>query len=202
MSRQGTDRDKLPLPSPGSPRELDEKILAHARANAPAGKRAGPLAWGGGLATASILVVAVYLTNLTGSNDPAAPARVPAAEEVSLQPENAPAAPAAMKMQARSRASDEASLAADYADTIEDLTAETEASEGHAAALPANHLKAEADTAAIEPLIRDRLEQFRAMLQRGQEEQARLEYAALRDSCDCKLPQTLEQALARFPATP
>ena len=202
MSRQGPDRDTLPLPSPGSPRELDDKILAHARANAPAGKRAGPLAWGSGLATASILVVAVYLTNLTGSNDPAAPAQAPVAEEVSLQPENAPAAPAAMKMQARSRAADEASLAADYADTVKDLTTETGASEGHAGAMPANDQKAEADAAVIKPPIRDRLEQFRAMLQRGQEEQARMEYAELRDSCDCKLPQTLEQALARLPATP
>ena len=61
----GEDQRELPLPSPRSPRELDDRILAHARNNAPPKHGARPLAWTGGLATAAVLVVAVYLVNLT-----------------------------------------------------------------------------------------------------------------------------------------
>ena len=62
-----TDPDTLPeggtldLPSPRSPRELDEKILRYAREQAPEPERRGLPVWVTGLATASIAGVALLL---------------------------------------------------------------------------------------------------------------------------------------------
>ena len=52
---------KLDLPSPRSPRDLDEKILRYAREHAPAPERRGRPAWVAGLATASIAGIALLL---------------------------------------------------------------------------------------------------------------------------------------------
>lgn len=203
MSRQGPNRDKLPLPSPRSPQELDQRIMAHARASAPTANRAGPLVWGGGLATAAILVVAVYLTNLTATNDPAAPAQAPAVKEALILHDEA-VSPAPEEVRPRANSGAEESYALDHADTdaVQAPIAAAKTRTAPATVMAARPIKAEADGPAMGPAISTRLARIRAVLQQGKEEQARLEYAELRDSCDCGLPQSLEQALEAISTPP
>ncbi|MBT4521945.1 MAG: hypothetical protein HOC23_18255 [Halieaceae bacterium] len=56
------DKAKLPLPSPVSPPQLDETILAYARDNAPARRPSIPPWWFTGVATASVVTVALFIT--------------------------------------------------------------------------------------------------------------------------------------------
>ena len=53
---------KLPLPSPRSPLELDERILSAARERAPTPEPQRQPWWIGGVATAAVLLVAVMIT--------------------------------------------------------------------------------------------------------------------------------------------
>lgn len=52
---------QLPLPAPRSPQSLDDRILAHAQAHAPARERSDYRQWMSGLAAASIFGVAVLI---------------------------------------------------------------------------------------------------------------------------------------------
>ena len=60
--RQSPGKGKLPLPSPRSPRQLDDKILAYAQDNAPEKKSFIQPRWVAGLATAGVVVVALFIT--------------------------------------------------------------------------------------------------------------------------------------------
>lgn len=191
MSKQNGDRNTLP--SPRSPQRLDDKILAHARENAPDRTGSWRPAWTGGLATAAILVVAVYLTQLTNVDQPAPlPNSIPVTEEAA-----APAA-AAMKMQRAKPAQ-----SADYA--VERETAEA-AGQARESSLASDAADTAYSARAPQPEAKPKktvtqdlsaeLTRLRELLASGELEQAQAEYEALRKSCpDCMLPLTLEQAL-------
>lgn len=202
MSKPGreTEDGQLPLPSPSSPRELDERILAHARENAPdhKGHAAG---WLGGLATAAALVLAVYLTNLA---DQGALAPGPAAPELAAPELAAPELAAPEQEQVRAARTAPASLESEAklkvsADADTPAPARAELQELPAA--PAAEARFDsaglaADQAAIVPDLQASLARLENLLAEGETELARREYAALRESCtECDLPDTLEEAL-------
>ncbi|RLQ22023.1 hypothetical protein DWB85_08770 [Seongchinamella sediminis] len=182
----------MPLPSPRSPRELDERILARARAAAPQQHRRGPLAWAGGLATAAVLVVAVYLLRLS---DTATLTPAPASDPV--QEEEAAGAPATAEIApAANQADPQQKLKMSAARPAADFAAQAPAAERAeaAAAAPA------AGDETPGPDINAELLRLQALEAAGKREQALREYAELRRRCaDCALPQTLEQALAQLP---
>ena len=64
MKQRKPDRsnDTLPLPSPGSPEALDNKVLAYARSQAPAKTSLLRPRWVGGMAAASVAAIAVFIT--------------------------------------------------------------------------------------------------------------------------------------------
>ena len=197
MSKPGreTDEGQLPLPSPRSPRELDERILAHARENAPDRNR-HTAGWLGGLATTAALVLAVYLTNLADQG-PLAPQ--PAAPELAA-PELA--APEEEKVGA-------AEMAAATLETRAKLKASADSDAPSPAraerqALPAapvtearfDSAGIAADQAVTAPDLQASLARLQDLLAEGEPDLARREYAALRDACgECDLPDTLEEAL-------
>jgi hypothetical protein len=169
MSKQQDTGSRLP--SPRSPQHLDTKILARARASAPRKRDRGWPVWGGGLATAAVLVTAVYLTQLTAPE----PDR-PQLEDFSADGEPRMQAPAATHMK---RELAQPREMADYASKI--------------AAEPVE----EAAGGAAPVDLHEALEQLRQLVSQGELEQARERYAELRASCgDCELPATLDEALA------
>lgn len=194
MSKKQQDMGdgQLPLPTPRSSRELDEKILAHARANAPAPRRSFALGWTGGMATTAVLVMAVYLTNTTESDKEAA------VRTQAVLKEEVPMAGAALPVESRIMAKRKAVPSADF-DVQESPSREPEALQmAPAAEMAASSERSEEvklqDAAA--PNIQETLEHLQTLLEHGEIEQARLGYAQLRNACsECGLPDTLEQAL-------
>lgn len=208
MSDSDTDKqlDGLPLPSPRSPRHLDEKILNYAREHAPAPGPSRRAAWPAGLAAVAIAGVAVLIT----VQQPGAPDMDKAAPEMTAPaeaPGQHPPAPfaaeanleqrATIKMSRRLPASEQAPPAsAEFAGATsgsallasdDGSTADTEQAE-EAVALAAAP-RAEAD-------VRTVLVQCQQWLEEGQRERALAAYADLHRSCsDCGLPDTLEEAL-------
>ena len=179
------------LPSPRSPAHLDGKILAHARANAPVKASHWRPMWGGGLATAAVLVVAVYLTQVTELEqaDPVIDA-VPAAKQAKMQ---APAPSSVTREVASPREIDSYAeqFEADAAEEAPAMAAMADSPAGAARASPAEL----ASDAAIDLDVA--LEKLRQLVDQGELEQAREEYAKLRQSCPgCDLPETLEEALS------
>ncbi len=201
MSRQDQDRgqDQLPLPSPRSPAELDQRILAHARDNAPVKTRSSALGWTGGAATAAALVLAVFLTR-TADIDRAVPPR--ALEET-------PAATEALSEALRQRAGAEPAggaaapvessarkALADF-DAVREQTGTAPAAESPAAL--ATGIVAKNDESAALESLRDALQRLRQLLDEGDTDSARQGYADLRKACgECGLPETLEQALEQL----
>ena len=194
--RQKTAEDQLPLPSPRSPRDLDEKILAHARINTPQKRATLSLGWISSMATAAVLVVAVYLTTMTDTTrEPALPAPAMLEEERAVAGAAAPAS-----LQARAKRRTEISAYQDLIDAAplekEELRMSATAEMAYANA--AAH-KAVADSPAAENL-QSMLEHLQALIDRGETDQARQQYQEFRNACsECRLPETLAQALDTLP---
>jgi hypothetical protein len=215
--RQSPGNGKLPLPSPRSPRQLDDKILAYARHNAPEKKSFIQPRWVAGLATASVVILALFITEpqqptptfreLTPSLEENLPADAASAEKA----KNKPAAPAARLKMSRS-----AGQAAPI-DKYELLADEPMADQETATDAMANTVEADQDMAysAIQPLeqaatdrelqiftneeLRDKLQLYASMVEKGDGEQARAAYQQLRQACpDCALPDTLSQAITKL----
>jgi hypothetical protein len=191
--KQPRQDSELPLPSPRSPAQLDEKVLAYARAHAP--RKRFPLqpAWVAGLATTGVIVLALFIT---GPQQP-----VP-----SVTPE--PSAPVMMaspvadadteRKQAVTKAAAKEKPAAQRSRSlvVEQEMGEEQLMSDEAFAQPAPNALGAAAAPATEPTLQQQLQSFAALLQQGQEAEARANYQALRANCsECKLPATLEQAL-------
>ena len=190
--KRGSGQEHLPLPTPTSPRELDDRILSYARRNAPE-RRAFFPGWAAGLATVSVLLVAVMIV-APQPQQPATPKPSPAAEQ------SAPA-PAAAKSNSVTAQGPERRKS-----TARDLEYAGEAEAGVSA-------RAMADTAPAAALVREKsatesakeslaenLARCAELLEAGDEAGAREYYQRMRTDCPkCDLPPTLEQALDRYP---
>lgn len=226
MNKQGpeTREGQLPLPSPRSPRKLDEKILAHARANAPQKRASLSKGWTGGMATAAVLVVTVYLTAVTETNSPPErPAPAMLEEQGITAGASAPAAKQArakrkleigaaydsLKAAPREDAADlhdadslEGAYSVKGANSFEKEELQME-SAAAMASIRAPEPKASAAKSATRNL-QGTLAHLLELVDQGKTEQARREYEELLNACgECSLPDTLEQAmeaLAREPA--
>ena len=188
--RQDTENGQLPLPTPRSPRELDERILAHARAKAPEKRTMHTAGWLGGLATTAVLVVAIYLTNTSDTNQ----GLTPPAPAVLKEERATSAAAASSASQPRAKLKDRAD-----ADNMQAAPAEQEELQMVPAAEMApdsagfQAMKRAADTA---PNLQGTLEHLQQLLLRGEQARAYREYEELRNACsECGLPNTLEEAL-------
>jgi hypothetical protein len=191
--QRDTENGQLPLPSPRSPRELDQRILAHARARAPAKQLTHTASWVGGMATTAVLFVAIYLTNSSDTE------LVPMTPPVLTEQRSATgglatggsatgaAAPAARKARAT------AEISADF-DALEAApTAKEEVQMAPAANARFQAMKRLDDTA---PDLQASLQHLQQLLANGQQDRALLEYQELRNTCrDCGLPEALEEAL-------
>lgn len=188
--RQDTENGQLPLPTPRSPQELDERILAHARAKAPEKRSVHTAGWLGGMATTAVLVVAIYLTNITETNQgltPAAPA---------VQKEESESAEAAATMARPARAKLKAGAEFDAlgaAPAEQDELRKAPAAEMAQDNASFQAMKRADDTA---PNLQGTLRHLQALLMRGEKERAHREYQELRNACsECGLPNALEEAL-------
>jgi hypothetical protein len=213
MSKQRQDLpgDKLPLPQPRSPQQLDDKILAYARQRAPQkdtswipGRTAG---WTTGLATASIVAIAMFITQTQQSAPSFKEYAQPAAEqrhaEEAIRP--IPTAPAAARISSKPQRMKQAmkrkmlteQLPPPSSDAIEqEQFADMELAAGTAAipkAAPNKDGLARMDDQQLEL----QLEQCARLLEQGHTEQAHEAYQALRLECaSCDLPDTLDLWLA------
>lgn len=211
MSKQRQDLpgDKLPLPQPRSPQELDDKILAYARQRAPhrntswiPGWTSG---WTTGLATASIVAIAVFITQTQQSAPSFNEMAQPAAEEAIRSMTTAPAAPAAARISSKASPAKKSMQREMLTEQL------APASSGAIAQEPFADMALAADTvgmpkaAAIadgiarmdDQQLELQLEQFASLLEQGHESQAREAYQALRLECPgCELPETLDLWLA------
>lgn len=182
MTERQTDQPISRLPEVRSPRELDDRILAHARANAPRASRTPVLAWGSGLGAVAVLVLALYVVKLED-----------AARTVSAPPIADPA-----ELSAGDAATREASTKAAIA-VQADMAAPERLEERQATATGSAEKSAAAPARPAPPLDAE-LEKLRTMVEAGQEEKARAAYADLRRRCvDCDLPARLEDALRNLP---
>jgi hypothetical protein len=213
--RQGPDEDRLPLPSPHSPRQLDDKILAYARDKAPEKKPFMQPRWVVGLATAGVVVVALFITEpqqqmpqfreLTPTLEENMPSDAASAEKAKRKP-TAPTM--RMKM---SLGTGQAAAIDKYEMHADEPLPEREIAEGAMAAA----VEADKDlvSSAVAPLelsatdlelitltteeLSDKLQRYADMVEKGEDVQARAAYQQLRHSCpDCDLSDTLAQALA------
>jgi hypothetical protein len=217
MSKQRQDLpgDKLPLPQPRSPQELDDKILAYARQRAPQrnsrwipGWTSG---WTTGLATASIIAIAVFITQTQQSAPSFKEYAQPAAEqrhaEEAIRPmPAAPAPPAAARISSkaslvRKRAMKREILAEQVAPESFGAIAKEQFSDMELAADTAAMPKAAANEDGLARMedqqLELQLEQCARLLEQGHADQAREAYQALRLECaSCDLPDTLDLWLA------
>lgn len=183
-------RESLPLPGPRSPRALDERILASARARVAAGRPAGPPGWVLGLTAAGVVGVAVLLalppttppeTAGEAGGEPAARGRLVTDFMIlpeSARPPDAAPSPSAYFL----RPAPEAAQVAEEVELPADLPA-------------AKSLGREE--------IRRSIGACADLLAADRSEDAELCYRAFREVCaDCGLPPTLAEALGRPPGKP
>ena len=213
--RPGPGDGKLPLPSPRSPRQLDDKILAYARDNAPEKKSFLQPRWAAGLATAGVVVLALFITEpqqqTPGFSSPAPVLEEdmsPAASRTESMKAK-PKAPAARKKMSRSTGQ------ATHLDKVETYADEPLREQEIAADAMTAGAMADEDTpiSSAQPLqltatdtesktysskeLSDKLQLYANMVEKGEAEQARAAYQQLRQACpDCTLPATLAEALA------
>jgi len=214
----------LPLPSPRSPSQLDEKVLAYARAHAP--RKRFPLqpAWAAGLATTGVIVLALFITLPqqpvpSVAPEPSGPVMMasPAADTDAESKRALAKAAAKEKPAARIARKDMPAAQMSRSVAVEQEIREEQVMADEAfiqlppqalgaaatpaqAALNADSAAPGATAPATEPTIQQQLQPYATLLQQGQEAKARAGYQALRASCtDCRLPATLEQALADYP---
>ena len=169
---------KLPLPSPHSPSGLDEKILAYAKQQLPEKETYRPPLWLSGLATASVVAIAVIIAI------PEQPrVSVPAVQPATASPHTAVNESADMEIAVQRRARKQsASLAASAAPYGEDEMAA-------------------ADAAPIldSTIVHQQLREMAALVNRGDPEQAALDYQKLKELCPhCDLPVTVEEAIEKY----
>lgn len=213
----------LPLPSPRSPAQLDDKILAYARDHAPSKRFPLQPAWVAGLATTGVVVLALFITlpqqpAPTVVMEPSGPVKMASpAMDADMQSEQAaarekPAAGVVRKDLPAVQMSRSLKVEQEYREErvmADEGFSQLPPGAVGAAAAPASASVQEvlnADSAvpgaptAPEPTMQQRLAPYAALLQQGQEARARAGYQALRESCtDCQLPATLEQALIDYP---
>jgi len=216
--KQSQGEGKLPLPSPRSPRHLDDKILAYAREKAPEKRSFLQPRWTAALATAGVVVLALFITE-PQQQTPGFSTPAPMLEE-GMRPRAArtesmkakPKAPTARIKMSRSTGQ------AAHLDKAETLADEPLLEQEIAADTMAATIEADEDmtNSAIQPLkltaadaqiknisskeLSDTLQLYANMLDKGEEEQARAAYQQLRQACpDCILPDTLAEALATLP---
>lgn len=210
--------DTLPLPSPGSPQVLDDKVLAYARSQAPAKTSLLRPRWVGGMAAASVLAIAVFITQPQPETTRFRSA--PPATELSAPGGSAADAPNSSQMAAPAvrhkmlRTSDQFTLGNKDGASAEAPMAEQALSDEVLTTNPAadrNHVREdikelELEAAQTTPVdadsvaFVDSLHHCAALLQRGEEDAARSAYRELREACvDCDLPETLEQAINSLP---
>ena len=217
MKQRKPDRSNntLPLPSPGSPEALDDKVLAYARSQAPAKTSLLRPRWVGGMAAASVVAVAVLITQPQLETTP--PRSAPPATELSAPGGMAADAPNARQVAAPAarhkmlRSGDQLEFRDNDGASANPPMAEQSLSEEALLTNPATNpdrvredlkqLQLEA-APAMSPLAAnsavdlDSLQHCAALLQRGEEDAARSAYRELREACrDCGLPETLEQAI-------
>jgi hypothetical protein len=215
--KQRLQERKLPLPSPRSPRDLDDRILNHAREHAPPTRLFVQPRWLAGLATASVLLIAVFITEPEQST-PEFRAIIPTDEDVatpSLSSETTMADKPAARMKMSSDIASPTHNIQKYElrKGQEQLIQESSADAQTEAAAEANMAR-EDKTAGIalsgannvtysDTAIRNQLRRYADLLQQGQATQARAAYQQLRSACPtCDLPATLEQAIATRSAEP
>ena len=206
----GLREGKLPLPSPRSSSELDERILRAARARAPvSGSQRQPW-WLAGAATASVLVIAVTVSlteppSFDGSEDNAAATTVRAsapAQKMKRERSEMYEMDASMEMSAEAAAQPAAARMGIASDSL----AEETVSEYALAPAPEAQIARKSAQAAPEfnPTITPRglseqLQILWELVRQGEKEQAQTDYEALKKSCpDCDLPEKLEQAIAKY----
>jgi hypothetical protein len=207
------------LPRPRSPQQLDDKILAHARRQAPQRKAPWRPGWVTGMATVSIVAIALLmvppqhllqnfqeLPEMSADADFARPtSRVMMIERLELRALETPkiktrAMAQHPQLTEESMPMPEAVSSSPMPERFEEPQADAEA-----------HAFAKITASAymrLEPLHLDpeqlalRLAKCADILEQGDEEQADRAYQTLRQECPaCDLPDTLEQALADLAET-
>ncbi len=175
---------KLPLPSPRSPAELDERIINAARERAPRPRPRRQPWWMAGAATACVLVVAVMLVR------PQQPA--PQSES------DVSSAPMASKMRAAKNVNDDSNTVTiqklelrHYSEEESQSIMEVELSDqspSHAAGAAKERSNAE---------LSKRLSVLADLIKDGNEDTAIAAYEQLKQEfTDSNLPETLKEALA------
>jgi hypothetical protein len=171
---------KLPLPSPRSPKGLDEKIMAYAKQKQPEKKTYRPPLWLSGLATASIVLVTVMITLPTQQ-------RVGSTDTESAQP-----------AAGRAKATLSSPKSIDHRKPSVDRYEMAPQAASARSALP----ELAADEAAEDldaDWVHHRLEQLAEQLKNEDSSLARRNYEALKHQCtECGLPATLEAALEKY----
>lgn len=180
----------MPLPTPVSPRELDEKILAHARRAAPPKRYSLPLGWAGGMTATAVLLVAVYLASLPGPDTATLP--VPETIRQEAEPTRSPVMGI---MGGLGNAKRESRASADYDALLRQLDGSQLAPASATNSL--GDMDSEQRARTVHTIdVGDTLDQLRSLVEAGRVEQARRQYEVIRLACgECRFPDTLEQAL-------
>ena len=167
---------KLPLPSPRSPSGLDKKILAYAKQQLPEKRTYRPALWLSGLATASVVAIAVII---------AIPEQPRVSAPTADSPRTAVNESADMEIMVQRRARKQSvPMAASAA-----LYAEDDMAVAAAATMPI------LDSTTIHQQLRE----MAALVKRGESKQAALDYQKLKELCPhCDLPTTVEEAIEKY----
>ncbi len=211
---------KLPLPTPRSPRALDDRILEVAREYAPKSRPRRQPWWMAGAATASVLVIAVMLVQpqRPSSIDESEMEVMPAAARDSAMGSAAPETNAINELKVKrsprsemdselesvDRASSQPASSAPVA--TGDFFDEEIAAEQSNLALPARKTRANSPLGpkseqGLMPLtdteLREELRMLAKLFQQGDKNEANERYERLKQRYpDHDLPETLEEALA------
>ena len=206
---------KLPLPSPRSSDELDERILRAARERAPASGSQRQPWWLAGAATASVLVIAVTMSlNESPSFDAseesatvtAARASAPA-QKMKRERSETLEMSASMEMSDQAAAQPAAARMGIASDSLaEEAVSEYALAPANSAPAPEAQIARKSAQAAPElnPTntprgLPEQLQVLSDLVRQGEQEQAQINYEALKKSCrDCDLPEKLEQAIAKY----
>jgi hypothetical protein len=215
--KQRLQERKLPLPSPRSPRDLDDRILNHAREHAPPTRLFVQPRWLAGLATACVLLIAVFITEPEQST-PEFRAITPTDEDAatpSLSSKTTMADRPAARMKMSSdiasptRHINKYEILAEQEQNIQESSAHTPTETAatvdmaHVNKTAGAGLDSASDVNYSGTEIHSQLRRYADLLQQGQATQARAAYQQLRSECPtCDLPATLEQAIETLSADP
>jgi hypothetical protein len=214
-------RQELDLPSPGSPTQLDTRVLKYAREQAPAIRSYLPPAWLSGAAAASVVVVAVLLVYPQPWDKVTNPNKLAREELIvreSFADEDAPPADQNTRARAELRSLSAIGQTAGLTLTqdIPNSAAPPPKAKKHTSlAFKSEPILAEKTSAtdllstdaiagpALPPLdeqaIRDSLIEIKKLLSTGDTEQAEQSWLALKHRCPCcDLPAELNEAMALY----